>query len=226
MPLRWGALAGTTGSRVTSSDPSLRTGGSRGARTPHSCHPALLLPKTQSPLVSPSSPAKIPFEKCGCRSPHTRSVVCPILRSAQATHRGGRRGHEAPLKGACARGAESHAPTAGVCSKVSACLDFPGGAVREGPPASVGEARDEIFPWVGKIPWRKKWQPSPVFLPGKSHGQRSLAGHSPWGQRESQTRLSAHARGGVFAGAEQGTEAAPCWTGPSFRMLPGRGCQR
>ena len=72
MPLRWGALAGTTGSRVTSSDPSLRTGGSRGARTPHSCHPALLLPKTQSPLVSPSSPAKIPFEKCGCRSPHTR----------------------------------------------------------------------------------------------------------------------------------------------------------
>ena len=32
-----------------------------------------------------------------------------------------------------------------------------------------------------KIPWRKKWQPSPVFLPGKSHGQRSLVGYSPWG---------------------------------------------
>ena len=31
-------------------------------------------------------------------------------------------------------------------------------------------------PWVGKIPWRKAWQPTPVFLPGKSHGQRSLAG--------------------------------------------------
>ena len=33
-------------------------------------------------------------------------------------------------------------------------------------------------PWVGKIPWRRKWQPTPVFLPGKSHGQRSLAGYS------------------------------------------------
>ena len=32
--------------------------------------------------------------------------------------------------------------------------------------------------WVGKIPWRRKWQPTPVFLPGESHGQRSLAGYS------------------------------------------------
>ena len=36
-------------------------------------------------------------------------------------------------------------------------------------------------PWVGMIPWRKKWQPSPVFLPEESHGQRSLVGLSPWG---------------------------------------------
>ena len=35
--------------------------------------------------------------------------------------------------------------------------------------------------WVRKIPWRSKWQPTPVFLPGKTHGQRSLAGYSPWG---------------------------------------------
>ena len=34
-------------------------------------------------------------------------------------------------------------------------------------------------PWVGKIPWRRKWQPTLVFLPGKSHGQRSLVGCSP-----------------------------------------------
>ena len=39
-------------------------------------------------------------------------------------------------------------------------------------------------PWVGKIPWRRKWQPAPVFLPGESHGQRSLAGYSPWGHKE------------------------------------------
>ena len=35
-------------------------------------------------------------------------------------------------------------------------------------------------PWVGKIPWRRKWQPTPVFLPGESHGQRSLVSYTPW----------------------------------------------
>ena len=40
-------------------------------------------------------------------------------------------------------------------------------------------------PWIRKIPWRRKWQPTPVFLPGKFHGQRSLAGYSPWGHKES-----------------------------------------
>ena len=34
--------------------------------------------------------------------------------------------------------------------------------------------------WIGKIPWRRKWQPTPVFLPEESHGERSLAGYSPW----------------------------------------------
>ena len=40
---------------------------------------------------------------------------------------------------------------------------------------------------LGKIPWRREWQPTPVFLPGKSHGQRSLVDYSPWGRRESGT---------------------------------------
>ena len=39
--------------------------------------------------------------------------------------------------------------------------------------------------WVEKIPWRRKWLPTPVFLYGESHGQRSLVGYSPWGRRES-----------------------------------------
>ena len=39
-------------------------------------------------------------------------------------------------------------------------------------------------PWVGKIPWRSAWQPTPAFLPGESRGQRSLAGYSPWGHTE------------------------------------------
>ena len=40
---------------------------------------------------------------------------------------------------------------------------------------------------IWKIPWRRKWQPTPVFLSGESHGQRSLAGYSPWGHKESDT---------------------------------------
>ena len=41
--------------------------------------------------------------------------------------------------------------------------------------------------WVGKIPWRRKWQPTAVFLPGKSHGKRRLADYSPWGYKELDT---------------------------------------
>jgi len=37
------------------------------------------------------------------------------------------------------------------------------------------------------MPWRREWQPTPVFLPGESHGQRSLAGYNPWGHKESDT---------------------------------------
>ena len=44
-------------------------------------------------------------------------------------------------------------------------------------------------PWVRKIPWRKKWQPTPVFLPGEFHGQRSLVCYSPWSHKESDTTL-------------------------------------
>ena len=42
-------------------------------------------------------------------------------------------------------------------------------------------------PWVRKVPWRREWQPTPVFLLGEFHGQRSLAGYGPWGCKESVT---------------------------------------
>ena len=47
-------------------------------------------------------------------------------------------------------------------------------------------------PWVWKIPRSRKWQPIPVFLPGKSHGQRSLAGYSSWGHKESDITKQAY----------------------------------
>ena len=60
---------------------------------------------------------------------------------------------------------------------------FPGGSVVENPPTN---ARDAGFdPWVQKIPWRKKWQPTSVFLFGKSSRQKSLVDYSPWGRKDS-----------------------------------------
>ena len=65
---------------------------------------------------------------------------------------------------------------------------FPGGA--------VGRRckRCGFDPWIRKIPWRRKWQHTPVFFPGEFYGQRSLEGYSPWGCKGSDTteRLSMH----------------------------------
>ena len=47
--------------------------------------------------------------------------------------------------------------------------------------------RSGFHPWLGKIPWGRAWQPTPVFLPGESHERRSLAGYSPWGRQQSDT---------------------------------------
>ena len=57
---------------------------------------------------------------------------------------------------------------------------FPGGSVVKKLPAVQETGFD---PWVGSIPWRMKWQPTLVFLPGESHGQLSLEGYSPWGHK-------------------------------------------
>ena len=49
-----------------------------------------------------------------------------------------------------------------------------------------------VNPWVGKISWKRKWQPTPVFLPGKSHGWRNLVGYSPRGHKESDMTEQLH----------------------------------
>ena len=66
----------------------------------------------------------------------------------------------------------------------------PGGTSGKEPACQCrSHQRHRFSPWAGKTPWRRKWQPTPVFLPGDSHGQRSLAGYSPWG-RKGQTWLT------------------------------------
>ena len=62
-------------------------------------------------------------------------------------------------------------------------VDFSGGSVVKNPPA-MQEMFKTLVPSLGrKILWRRRWQPTPVFLPGKSHGQSSLVGYSPWGPK-------------------------------------------
>ena len=65
------------------------------------------------------------------------------------------------------------------------CPCFPGGASGIEPACQCRRQRRPRFhPWVGKIPWRRAWQPTPAFLPGEFHGQKNLAGYSPWGLKE------------------------------------------
>ena len=61
---------------------------------------------------------------------------------------------------------------------------LPGGSVVKNLPANAGAIGDMGSISVRKIPWRRKWQPTAVFLPGEFHGERSLAGYSSWGHKE------------------------------------------
>ena len=72
-------------------------------------------------------------------------------------------------------------------------LDFPGGSDGK---ASVYNAGDPgSSPGLGRFPWRRKWQSTPVLLPGKSRGQRGLVGYSLWGHKESDTTERFHFTG-------------------------------
>ena len=86
------------------------------------------------------------------------------------------------------------------CPEMLTCLfifsvqSFQVALVVKNPPANAGDLRHGFDSWVGKIPWRRAWQPTPVFLPGESHGQRSLEGYSPWSHKESDTtEVTSHA---------------------------------
>ena len=62
---------------------------------------------------------------------------------------------------------------------------FSGGSVVKTPPAKAGDVG--LIPALGRFHWRRIWQPTPVFLPGKSQGQRSLEDYGPWGHKEPNT---------------------------------------
>ena len=64
------------------------------------------------------------------------------------------------------------------CIQVCSGEGFPDGSVLR---IHLPSRRNRFDPWLEKTPWRRKWQPTPVFSPGKSHGERRLVGYSPWG---------------------------------------------
>ena len=72
---------------------------------------------------------------------------------------------------------------------VCVCVRFPGGSDGNESAWNAGDPDlvPGLGPWVRKITWRRAWQLTPLFLPGESHGQRSLVGYSPWGRKESGT---------------------------------------
>ena len=66
-------------------------------------------------------------------------------------------------------------------------MDFSDGSEGKASAYNAGDLGSIPDPWVRKVPRRRKWQPTPVLLPGKSHGWRSLVGYSLWGHKESDT---------------------------------------
>ena len=75
----------------------------------------------------------------------------------------------------------------GICWLMATVLvlhrGFPDGSEVKASACTAGDLGS--IPGSGKIPWRRKWQPTPVFLPGESHGRRSLVGYNPRGHKES-----------------------------------------
>ena len=99
--------------------------------------------------------------------------------------------------------------------------------VVKNPPADAGDARRHEFnPWVEKIPRRRAWQPTPVFLPGKSHGQRSLVGYSPWGRKELDTTEQLRTCMWDFSSLTRDQTHSPCIRRQSFNFWTPRGVPR
>ena len=76
-----------------------------------------------------------------------------------------------------------------VCVCVCVCV-FPGGSDGKASAHSAGDTG--WIPGLGRFPWRRKWQPTPVLLPEKFHGLRSLVGYSPWARKELDTTERLH----------------------------------
>ena len=102
--------------------------------------------------------------------------------------------------------------------RVICCVASQVALVVKNSPANAGDTKRRGFDsWVGKVSWRRKWQPTPVFLPGKFHGQRGVAGYSPWGLRVRHDRAPEHTNASYYA-----TSSSEKAMAPTPVLLPGK----
>ena len=86
------------------------------------------------------------------------------------------------MEGALSAGVTPHPKESGI-PRLPCKMGFPGGSAGKESACNAGDPGS--VPGLGRFPWRRAWQPTPVFFPGESHKQRSLAAYSPWGHKES-----------------------------------------
>ena len=96
-------------------------------------------------------------------------------------------------------------------------MGFPGGS--DGKSICLQCGKPRFDPWVWKIPWRRNWQPTPIFLRGTSHdGQRSLAGYGQWGRKESDKTERLTLLTYLFSRSVMFNIFATQWTGTQYRQ--------
>ena len=96
--------------------------------------------------------------------------------------------HTSPAFIACRLLDRSHSDWREMVPHILVSRGFPGGSSGKETTCHAGDVTDlGLLPGLGRFPWRRAWQPTPVFFPGESHEQRSLAGYSPWGRTELNT---------------------------------------
>ena len=102
---------------------------------------------------------------------------------------------------------------------------FPGGSDSKASAYNVGDPGSipGFNPWVRKISWRRKWQPTPVFLPGKSHGRENLVGYSPWDRRVGHNWSDLAAAACSTVGKESACSAGYLGSSPGSGRSPGEG---
>ena len=108
----------------------------------------------------------------------------------------------------------------GVWRSMDNIWGFPSGSVVKKPPCNAGDAGDRFNPSVEKIPWQRAWQSTKVFLPRESHGQKSLAGYSPRGHRESDMTEHTHIHSEEFIYHKLSTPMKTPPYEPSIHLSP------